>query len=185
MENNLNEELANRSIELKQLAIMTPDDRIARIVWARIQNDLEHKDSFIYGIQYCISNIYFFIKTQIQDNEQTRSALNSCCHLVESLGWKTETVFAEDSSKVVFIDYIKEVVALYTDTKQNHCEDAQCILAMNMIHMVMQDIEYVIQKRPAQEKRLLSALTTAATLRNQMLNIFGYQITETNTDSQH
>ena len=50
MENNLNEELANRSIELKQLAIMTPDDRIARIVWARIQNDLEHKDSFIYGI---------------------------------------------------------------------------------------------------------------------------------------
>ena len=75
------------------------------------------------------------------------------------------------------------MVALYTDTKQNHCEDAQCILAMNMIHMVMQDIEYVIQKRPAQEKRLLSALTTAATLRNQMLNIFGYQITETNTDS--
>ena len=99
---------------------MTPDDRIARIVWARIQNDLEHKDSFIYGIQYCISNIYFFIKTQIQDNDQTRSALNSCCHLVESLGWKTKTVFAEDSSKVVFIDYIKEVVALYTDTKQNH-----------------------------------------------------------------
>ena len=64
---------------------------------------------------------------------------------------------------------------MYTDIKQNHCEDAQCILAMNMIHMVLQDIEYVMNKSQSQEKRLLPALKIAADLRNQMLNIFGYR----------
>ena len=80
------------------------------------------------------------------------------------------------------IDYIKEVVAMYTDTRQHHCEEAQCILAMNMIHMVLKDIEYVIKKRPAQEKRLLAAIKIAANLRNQMLDIFGYNPTKTDTN---
>ena len=182
MNHDLNEELATRSIELAELSRMTPDDRVARIVWSRIQNDLEREDSLIYGIQYCVSNIYHFIKVQIQNNEQTRSALRSCSDLIEQLGWNAKDVFAKDCSKTVFIDYIKEVVAMYTDTKQQHCEDAQCILAMNMIHMVIKDIEYVIKKSPAQEKRLLIALKTSASLRNQMLNIFGYQPNKTDTN---
>ena len=184
MNRDLNEELATRSVELAELSRMTPDDRIARIVWSRIQNDLESKDSLIYGIQYCVSNIYHFIKAQIQENEQTRCVLNSCSELIEHLGWKSEDVLAKDNSKAIFIDYIKEVVAMYTDTRQNHCEDAQCILAMNMIHMVLQDIEYVMNKSPAQEKRLLQALKIAADLRNQMLNIFGYQPANPDTSSE-
>ena len=175
MNHNLNEDLKSRSIELEELSKMMPDDRIARIVWSRIQNDLENKDSLIYGIQYCISNIYHFIKIQIKENAQTRCALISCRELIEHLGWKPEDVFAQDCSKTIFIDYIKEVVAMYTDTRQHHCEEAQCILAINMIHMVLHDIEYVIKKRPAQEKRLMPAMKIAADLRNQMLNIFGYQ----------
>ena len=182
MNHDLNEELNSRSIELEELSKMMPDDRIARIVWSRIQNDLENKDSLIYGIQYCISNIYHFIKIQIQENEQTRDALNSCKELIEQLGWKPEDVLAHNHSKNIFIDYIKEVVAMYTDTRQHHCEEAQCILAMNMIHMVLQDIEYVIKTRPAQEKRLLPAMKTAANLRNQMLNIFGYHPKKKDTD---
>ena len=70
---------------------------------------------------------------------------------------------------------------MYTDTRQHHCEEAQCILAINMIHMVLHDIEYVIKKRPAQEKRLIPAMKIAADLRNQMLNIFGYQPTKKDT----
>ena len=175
MNRDLNEELATRSVELAELSRMTPDDRIARIVWSRIQNDLERKDSFIYGIQYCMSNIYYFIKIQIQENEQTQCALKSCSELIEHLGWKAADVLARDDSKAIFVDYIKEVVAMYTDINQNHCEDAQCILAMNMIHMVLQDIEYVMNKSQSQEKRLLPALKIAADLRNQMLNIFGYR----------
>ena len=182
MNHDLNEELTSRSIELEELSRMAPDDRIARIVWSRIQNDLESKDSLIYGIQYCISNIYHFIKIQIQENEQTRFALVSCGDLIEHLGWKPEDTFAQDCSKTIFIDYIKEVVAMYTDTRQHHCEEAQCILAMNMIHMVLKDIEYVIKKRPAQEKRLLPAIKIAANLRNQMLDIFGYNPTKTDAN---
>ena len=181
MNHNLNEDLNSRSIELEELSKMMPDDRIARIVWSRIQNDLENKDSLIYGIQYCISNIYHFIKIQIKENAQTRCALISCRELIEHLGWKPEDVFAQDCSKTIFIDYIKEVVAMYTDTRQHHCEEAQCILAINMIHMVLHDIEYVIKKRPAQEKRLIPAMKIAADLRNQMLNIFGYQPTKKDT----
>ena len=181
MNRNLNEDLNSRSIELEELSKMMPDDRIARIVWSRIQNDLENKDSLIYGIQYCISNIYHFIKIQIKENAQTRCALISCRELIEHLGWKPEDVFAQDCSKTIFIDYIKEVVAMYTDTRQHHCEEAQCILAINMIHMVLHDIEYVIKKRPAQEKRLIPAMKIAADLRNQMLNIFGYQPTKKDT----
>ena len=181
MNHNLNDDLNSRSIELEELSKMMPDDRIARIVWSRIQNDLENKDSLIYGIQYCISNIYHFIKIQIKENAQTRCALISCRELIEHLGWKPEDVFAQDCSKTIFIDYIKEVVAMYTDTRQHHCEEAQCILAINMIHMVLHDIEYVIKKRPAQEKRLIPAMKIAADLRNQMLNIFGYQPTKKDT----
>ena len=181
MNHDLNEELNSRSIELEELSKMSPDDRIARIVWSRIQNDLENKDSLIYGIQYCISNICHFIKIQIKENAQTHCALISCRELIEHLGWKPEDVFAQDCSKTIFIDYIKEVVAMYTDIKQHHCEEAQCILAINMIHMVLHDIEYVIKKRPAQEKRLIPAMKIAADLRNQMLNIFGYQPTKTDT----
>ena len=182
MNHDLNEELNSRTIELEELSKMLPDDRIARIVWSRIQNNLEEKDSLIYGIQYCISNIYHFIKTQIQEDAQTRSALIDCRELIEHLGWKPEDAFAHDCSKTIFIDYIKEVVTMYTDTRQHHCEDAQCILAMNMIHMVLQDIEYVIKKRPAQEKRLLAAIKIAANLRNQMLDIFGYNPTKTDAN---
>ena len=182
MNHDLNEELNSRTIELEELSKMLPDDRIARIVWSRIQNDLEEKDSLIYGIQYCISNIYHFIKSQIQEDAQTRSALVDCKELIEHLGWKPEDVFAQDNSKHIFIDYIKEVVAMYTDTRQHHCEEAQCILAMNMIHMVLKDIEYVITKRPAQEKRLLPAIKIAANLRNQMLDIFGYNPTKTDAN---
>ena len=184
MNHDLNEELNSRSIELEELSKMSPDDRIARIVWSRIQNDLEEKDSLIYGIQFCISNIYHFIKKQIQENAQTRSALVGCREMIEHLGWKPEDAFAQDCSKTIFIDYIKEVVTMYTDTRQHHCEDAQCILAMNMIHMVLQDIEYVMNKSPAQEKRLLQALKIAADLRNQMLNIFGYQPANQDTSSE-
>ena len=182
MNHDLNEELNSRTIELEELSKMLPDDRIARIVWSRIQNDLEEKDSLIYGIQYCISNIYHFIKSQIQEDAQTRSALVDCKELIEHLGWKPEDVFAQDNSTTIFIDYIKEVVAMYTDTRQHHCEEAQCILAMNMIHMVLKDIEYVIKKRPAQVKRLLPAIKIAANLRNQMLNIFGYNPTKTDAN---
>ena len=71
---------------------------------------------------------------------------------------------------------------MYTDTRQNHCEDAQCILAVNMIHMVIQDIEYVMNKNPVQKERLLSALKIAADLRNQMLIIFGFQSSTPETD---
>ncbi|QNI56144.1 hypothetical protein SynBIOSE41_03675 [Synechococcus sp. BIOS-E4-1] len=182
MNHDLNEELATRSNELAELSRMAPDDRIARIVWSRIQNDLEREDSLTHGIQYCVSNIYHFIKVQIQENEQTSFALRSCADLIQQLGWNAGDIFAKDYSKTVFIDYIKEAVAMYTDTRQQHCEDAQCLLAMNMIHMVIQDIEYVIKKRPAQEKQLLIALRTAANLRNQMLNIFGYQSTATDNN---
>jgi hypothetical protein len=71
---------------------------------------------------------------------------------------------------------------MYTDTRQNHCEDAQCILAINMIHMVLQDIEYVMKKNTAQEARLMPAFETAANLRNQMLDIFGFQPSQANTE---
>ena len=182
MNENLNKELANRSIELAQLSEMPPDDRIARLVWSRIQNDLEQEDSLVYGMQYCISNIYHFIKRDIQESEQTKNALNNCTELIKQLGWKVDAVIGEDQSKIVFIDYIKEVVAMYTDTRQNHCEDAQCILAINMIHMVLKDIEYVMKKNTAQEARLMPAFETAANLRNQMLDIFGFQPSQANTE---
>ena len=50
MANKLNKELANRSLELEALAAMSPDDRIARIVWDRVQDDLEHRDDLVYGM---------------------------------------------------------------------------------------------------------------------------------------
>jgi len=53
---------------------------------------------------------------------------------------------------------------------------------VNMIHMVIQDIEYVMNKSPVQKERLLSALKIAADLRNQMLIIFGFQSSTPETD---
>ena len=129
MNENLNKELANRSVELAELSRMAPDDRIARLVWSRIQNDLEQEDSLVYGMQYCISNIYHFIKKQIQESEQTQKALNNCTLLIEQLGWKIDVVISKDQSQIIFVEYIKEVVAMYTDTRQNHCEDAQCVVS--------------------------------------------------------
>ena len=53
---------------------------------------------------------------------------------------------------------------------------------MNMIHMVLQDIEYVMSKNAAQQKRLMPAFEIAGILRNQMLTIFGYQSVQLDED---
>ena len=184
MNHDLNEELTNRSLELAKLSKMSPDERIARIVWSRVQSDLERQDSLVHGMQYCISNIYHFIRVNIQENSQTLSALSNCSLLAKHLGWNDEDVIAKDDSKKVFIDYIKEVVTMYSDTRQNHCEDAQCILAMNMIHMILQDIEYVMSKNGAQQERLMPAFEIAGILRNQMLTIFGFQSVQLDEDTK-
>ena len=184
MNHDLNEELTNRSLELAKLSKMSPDERIARIVWSRVQSDLERQDSLVHGMQYCISNIYNFIRVHIKEDSQTLSVLSNCSLLVKYLGWNDEDVMAKDDSKKVFIDYIKEVVTMYSDTRQNHCEDAQCILAMNMIHMILQDIEYVMSKNGAQQERLMPAFEIAGILRNQMLTIFGFQSVQLDEDTK-
>ena len=184
MNHDLNEELTNRSLELAKLSKMSPDERIARIVWSRVQSDLERQDSLVHGMQYCISNIYHFIRVHIKEDSQTLSVLSNCSLLVKYLGWNDEDVMAKDDSKKVFIDYIKEVVTMYSDTRQNHCEDAQCILAMNMIHMILQDIEYVMSKNGAQQERLMPAFEIAGILRNQMLTIFGFQSVQLDEDTK-
>ena len=184
MNHDLNEELTNRSLELAKLSKMSPDERIARIVWSRVQSDLERQDSLVHGMQYCISNIYNFIRVHIKEDSQTLSVLSNCSLLVKYLGWNDEDVMAKDDSKKVFIDYIKEVVIMYSDTRQNHCEDAQCILAMNMIHMILQDIEYVMSKNGAQQERLMPAFEIAGILRNQMLTIFGFQSVQLDEDTK-
>ena len=110
---------------------MPPDDRIARITWDRIQDDLEQANSMVYGMQFCIANITGFIQTSFK-NDHTFAALRSCHQLIECLGWDKEEILNMEHSSKIFIDYIKDIVSLYNDTKQNICENAQCILALNM-----------------------------------------------------
>ena len=80
---------------------------------------------------------------------------------------------------MVFIDYIKDVVSMYNDIKQNHCENAQCILAMNMNSMLLQDLEYVMKQNPQRQRSLTPALETAAQLRVQMVLVFDWNASET------
>ena len=44
MSDYLSNELESRSLELAKLSAMDPDDRIARIVWERVQDELESQD---------------------------------------------------------------------------------------------------------------------------------------------
>ena len=174
MNSKLNKELVSRSLQLSALAEMQPDDRIARITWDRIQDDLEHADSMVYGMQFCIANITGFIKTSFKENDHTVAALRSCHQLIEDLGWNKEEVLNMEQSNIIFIDYIKGVVSMYSDTKQIHCENAQCILAMNMNSMLLQDLSYVIKKSPHRQRSLSPALKKAAQLRAEMIQVFGW-----------
>ena len=174
MNSKLNKELVTRSLQLASLAEMRPDDRIARIVWDRIQDDLEQADSMVYGMQYCVTNITAFIKTSFKETEHTIAALKSCHQLMACLGWNKEEVLTIEQSNTIFIDYIKDVVSMYNDIKQNHCENAQCILAMNMNSMLLQDLEYVMKQSPQRQRSLSPALETAAQLRGQMIQVFGW-----------
>ena len=178
MSSKLNKEFVSRSLQLAALAEMPPDDRIARITWDRIQDDLEQADSMVYGMQFCIANITGFIKTSFKENDHTVAALRSCHQLIECLGWDKEEVLKMEQTSKIFIDYIKEIVSLYNDTKQNHCENAQCILALNMNSMLLQDLDYVIKKSPQRQSRLSPALETAARLRAEMIQVFGWTSSE-------
>ena len=84
----------------------------------------------------------------------------------------------EQSGKI-FIDYIKEVVSQYNDIKQNHCENAQCILALNMNSMLLQDLDYVIKKNPQLVSSLSPALEAATRMRAEMIQVFGWTSSET------
>ena len=179
MNSKLSKELISRSLQLAALAEMQPDDRIARITWDRIQDDLEQADSMVFGMQFCIANIAAFIKTYFKETEHTIAALSSCHQLIAILGWNQEQVLTVEQSRKVFIDYIKDVVSMYNDTKQNHCENAQCILAMNMNSMLLQDLDYVMKQSPQRERSLSPALETTAKLRAQMVQVFGWNSSET------
>ena len=179
MNSKLNKELISRSLQLAALAEMQPDDRIARITWDRIQDDLEQADSMVFGMQFCIANISAFIKTYFKETEHTVTALSSCHQLIAFLGWNQEQVLTMEQSRKVFIDYIKDVVSMYNDTKQDHCENAQCILAMNMNSMLLQDLDYVMKQSPQRERSLSPALETTAQLRSQMVQVFGWNSSET------
>jgi len=174
MNSKLNKELVTRSLQLASLAEMHPDDRIARIVWDRIQDDLEQADSMVYGMQYCVTNITAFIKTSFKETEHTIAAQKSCHQLMACLGWNKEEVLTIEQSNTIFIDYIKDVVSMYNDIKQNHCENAQCILALNMNSMLLHDLEYVMKQSPQRQRSLSPALETAAQLRGQMIQVFGW-----------
>ena len=67
---------------------------------------------------------------------------------------------------------------MYNDVKQDHCENAQCILAINMNSMLLQDLDYLIQKSRQRQRSLTPALDTAAQLRTQMIQIFGWKASE-------
>ena len=174
MNSKLNKELVTRSLQLASLAEMQPDDRIARIAWDRIQDDLEKADSMVFGMQYCVTNISAFIKTSFKETEHTIAALKSCHQLITCLGWNKEEVVTMEESNTIFIDYIKDVVSMYNDIKQNHCENAQCILAMNMNSMLLQDLEYVMKQSPQRQRSLTPALEKAAQLRGEMIQVFGW-----------
>ena len=87
MNSKLNKELMSRSLQLTALAELQPDDRIARITWDRIQDDLEQADSMVYGMQFCIANITALIKTSFKETENTIAALEACHQLITTLGW--------------------------------------------------------------------------------------------------
>ncbi|MBT67691.1 MAG: hypothetical protein CMN98_11230 [Synechococcus sp. NP17] len=174
MNNKLNRELVSRSLQLAALSEMDPDDRIARITWDRIQDDLEREDSMIYGMKYCIANIATLVSDYFKENEKTLLTLKLCDQLIKNLGWSKDEVIATGQAKEVFIDYIKEVVSMYNDTKQSHCENAQCILAMNMNSMLLQDIEYAMNQSQLRQRNLVPALETASELRAQMIEVFGW-----------
>ena len=53
-----------------------------------------------------------------------------------------------------------------------------------MIHMILQDIEYVMSKNGAQQERLMPAFEIAGILRNQMLTIFGFQSVQLDEDTK-
>ena len=119
MHSQLNKELESRSIQLAALAEMQPDDRIARITWDRIQDDLEQSDSMVYGMRFCIANITSFIKTSFKENEHTIAAQKSCHQLIIRLGWGKEEVLSMEQSSKVFIDYIKDVVKAEIDQTES------------------------------------------------------------------
>tara|TARA_Y100001968_G_scaffold312698_1_gene336150 strand:- start:61 stop:609 length:549 start_codon:yes stop_codon:yes gene_type:complete len=174
MTDKLNQELALSSLQLVALSEMSPDDRIARIVWERIQDDLEMKDSLSYGIQYCIANIAALIANYFRKNSHTSAALDCCYTLITTLGWELDTVLSMEQAKKVFIDYIKDVVVNYDDIKQSHCENAQCLLAMNMNFMLLGDLEYVIRNSPEPANSLRDGLDAAIQLRYMMIRIFDW-----------
>ncbi len=178
MSSKLNKELMSRSLQLASLAEMQPDDRIARMTWDRIQDDFEKADSMVYGMQFCIANITSFIKTSFKETENTIATLKSCHQLIACLGWNKEEVLAIEQSSKVFIDYIKDVISMYNDTKQNHCENAQCIIAMNMNSMILQDLEYLMKQSPQRQRSLSPALETAAQLRKEMIGVFGWNTSQ-------
>ena len=174
MSDELSNELESRSLELAKLSAMDPDDRIARIVWERVQDELETRDSMEYGMQFCISNIATFIKKNFRENDHTLSAIAECHSLASKLGWNFEKVLETDQSDKIFINYIKEVVSQYTDTRQNHCENAQCMLAMNLNYMILQDLSYLIKKNPSAAKNLQDAYESTVELRKQMIKAFDW-----------
>ena len=178
MSSKLNKELMSRSLQLASLAEMQPDDRIARMTWDRIQDDLEDADSMVYGMQYCVTNITAFIKTSFKETEHTIAAQKSCHQLMACLGWNKEEVLTIEQSNTIFIDYIKDVVSMYDDTKQIHCENAQCIIAMNMNSMILQDLEYLMKQSPQRQRSLSPALETAAELRTEMIGVFGWDTSQ-------
>ena len=179
MNSKLNKDLMSRSLQLTALAELQPDERIARITWDRIQDDLEQTDSMEYGMQFCVANITALIETSFKETEHTIAALESCYQIIKSLGWNKGEILAMERSSMVFIDYIKDVVSMYNDIKQNHCENAQCILAMNMNSMLLQDLEYVMKQRPQRQRSLTPALEAAAQLRGQMVLVFDWNASET------
>jgi len=174
MSDPLSNELESRSLELAKLSAMDPDDRIARIVWERVQDELEKQDSMEYGIQFCLSNIAMFIEKNFRENEHTRSAIAECHSLATKLGWSFESIVKTDQSEKIFVTYIKEVVSQYTDTRQNHCENAQCILAMNLNFIILQDLSYLIKKNPGIAKKLQDAYESTIQLRKQMIKAFDW-----------
>ena len=174
MSDHLSNELESRSLELAKLSAMDPDDRIARIVWERVQDELEKHDSMEYGMQFCISNIAKFIEKNFRETDHTRSAIAECHALTTKLGWDQEKVMQTEQSEKIFVQYIKEVVSQYTDTRQNHCENAQCILAMNLNYMLLQDLSYLIKKSSNSVKGLEDAYQSIVELRKQMIKAFDW-----------
>ena len=110
MSDDLSNELESRSLELAKLSAMDPDDRIARIVWERIQDELETQDSMEYGIQFCICNIAAFIEKNFRENNHTLSAIAECHSLATKLGWSFKEILETDQSEKIFINSIFSII---------------------------------------------------------------------------